>query len=149
MGDPAEVAQKNDPHLRDLAVVDTVFPTAPRSEVDREIFPGQFLSLFQCESESDILKFKINRDLMQRLSQRVSAHKAVGHVWVCQIRAGQKPKQQPATKGNNHSTKPIITRPTITENAIVFGSIPIENTGSHWPSESIWKIHSAPSASAN
>jgi hypothetical protein len=41
MSDPAEIAQKIQSHLRDLAKVDAVFAALPRSEVNRDMFPAQ------------------------------------------------------------------------------------------------------------
>ena len=88
MGDPAEVAQKIDPHLRDLAVVDAVLATASRPEVDRKIFPSQMRLLLQREGETDILKFEIRWNLAQRFPQRLSPHQPIRHVRVGQVSAG-------------------------------------------------------------
>ena len=88
MSDPAKIAQKIEPHLRDLAVVDAVLAAAPRSEMDRKIFPNQLRLLFQRESEPDILKFKVGRNFSQRFSQRTRTHQTVGNVRILEIGAG-------------------------------------------------------------
>jgi len=87
MGEPAKIAQKIDPHLRDLAVVDAVLAPAPRPEVDREIFPRQFL-LVKRERETDVLKFEVRRHSAQRFPQCARAHQPVGNIRVSQIRPG-------------------------------------------------------------
>ena len=85
MGEPSKIAQKIDPHLCDLAIVDAVLAAAPRSEMNRKIFPSQFWLLFQRKSERNILKIKIGRNLSQRFSQRTRTHEPIGNVRVRQI----------------------------------------------------------------
>jgi hypothetical protein len=132
MGEPSKIAQKIDPHLRDLAIVDAVLAAAPRSEMYRKIFPKQFWLLFQGESESDILKFKIGRNHSQRFSQRRRAHEAIGNVRIRHMTAGRYPKQEPAAKGNENATDPIIASPAVTEDAIASHPVPVKRAEKYW-----------------
>src|ERR1051326_3456158 len=63
MNQPAEVAQKTETHPHDLPVVNAVLTAAPRSKVNREIFPNQLRLLLKRKSETHVLKFEIRRHI--------------------------------------------------------------------------------------
>jgi hypothetical protein len=126
MSNPTQIAQKPKTHFRDFPVIDAIFSALPRPEMDRQMFPAQFRLALQRNGKRNILKVDVGRNSAECAPQRPGSDEPVGHVGIVHICAGQHPKQSAASARNHEPAESVISRPAISEQAIICRSILVE-----------------------